>query len=71
MSRRPTNATLLGFKTYESGQPALERLFGACGDDMRRFVRALETLDERDFGEPQQDDVARVVEVALRRGCPS
>ena len=70
MSRTPTNATLLGFKTNESGRPALERLFTACGEDMRRFVRALEGLDAAAFGEPQQEDVARVIEVALRRGCP-
>lgn len=70
MSRTPTNATLLGFRTYESGRPALERLFTACGEDMRRFVRALEGLDAAAFGEPQQEDVARVIEVALRRGCP-
>lgn len=71
MSRRPTNATLLGFRTYESGRPVLERLFAACGGDMRRFVGALEALEERDFGEPQQEDVARIVDVAIRRGCPA
>lgn len=70
MSRLPTNATLIGFRTYESGRPELDALFAACGGEIRRFVLAVAATEAKLFDEPQQDDVAKVLTKLAKRGCP-
>jgi predicted aminopeptidase len=71
MARMPNNATLIGFRTYESGDAELEALHVACGRDMRRFVKAVATADAKLFDEPQQEDVAKVLAKLVKRGCPT
>jgi len=70
MARMPTNATLIGFKTYESGHEELAALLAACGGEMGRFVRAVAKAEASLFDEPQQDDVAKVLAKLASRGCP-
>jgi predicted aminopeptidase len=70
MARQPNNATLMGFRTYESGHDELVALHAACGQDMRRFLKAIATVNEKSFDEPQQEDVGKVVRAIIARGCP-
>jgi predicted aminopeptidase len=68
------NAQLAGYKTYDTGGPAFERLRGACGGSWPRFLDALATLEGADFGRPQREDFDDVIvrlaarEAARRRG---
>jgi predicted aminopeptidase len=71
-ARRPiNNATLLGYRTYDTGKPAFERLLAACGRDWRRFVAAVSTVQEKDFPKAQLEDFTEVVEALATRGCTS
>jgi predicted aminopeptidase len=60
------NATLSGYRTYDTGGPAFERLFEACGQDFRRFLRAVKAAQ---FASPQMEDFSPVVESLAAAGC--
>ncbi|MCC6521543.1 MAG: aminopeptidase [Polyangiaceae bacterium] len=67
--RRPiSNATLLGFRTYNSGMRELEGLFSACAGSVPRFMAALGRLRPEDFGAPAQEDIGGVLEPL--KSCP-
>lgn len=70
MARMPNNASLIGFRTYASGEAELKALGAACGGDMRRFVKAVAQTEAKLFDEPQQEDVAKVLDKLAKRGCP-
>jgi predicted aminopeptidase len=70
LARPLNNASLAGFKTYDSGAPAFERLLAACGGSFPRFLGALGTLRAGDFARPQQPDFDAVVDRLARGGCP-
>jgi predicted aminopeptidase len=63
------NAALMGYRTYDAGAPAFERLLAACNGSWRRTLAMLETLDRSSFSRRQQEDVGEVVDRLLRRGC--
>lgn len=69
--RRPlNNARLLGYRTYDAGRPAFERLLSACGGSFPRFMGALAALRPADFGAPQRRDLDPVLDALAARGCP-
>lgn len=55
------NATLVGARVYGAGLPELGALFESCGRDWPRFWKAIRSLDSKDFGEKQQEDLAPVL----------
>lgn len=68
--RRPvSNATLAGFRAYHGGSKAFEKLFAACGSDMRRMIQASRTVKETDFPAPQTQKLEGVVDRVIERGC--
>jgi predicted aminopeptidase len=60
------NASLAGYRTYDTGGPAFERLFDVCEHDFGRFLKAVQTLE---FPTPQMEDFSPVVEQRAERGC--
>ncbi len=50
------NATLVGFKTYQGAEAALERAFSKCGSDWRRFLASLSRIRES-FRMPHQSEL--------------
>ena len=68
-ARPLNNASIAGFKTYDTGGPAFERLLSSCGGSWPRFLRALRGLEPSDFGEPQREEFDEVVDRLARRGC--
>jgi len=67
--RRPNNAFLIGFKTYNAGYEPFVALHKACDGDWPRFLAAVSSLDEDDFAEELQEDLAPVLEPLTRAGC--
>jgi predicted aminopeptidase len=63
------NAALSGYRTYEQGIPAFERLLEACGRSWPRLMMTLHTLGEADFAQPQQQEFDDVIDRLTRRGC--
>jgi predicted aminopeptidase len=68
-TRPLNNAVLAGFRTYDSGVPALERLLEACGGSFARMLHAVGTLGPSDFSRPQQNPFDDVVDRLARNGC--
>jgi predicted aminopeptidase len=69
--RRPlNNASLAGYRTYDSGAAELERLFAACQESWPRFFAALGALSAADFDRPQQESFGPVIDRLAARGCP-
>jgi predicted aminopeptidase len=52
-----TNATLVGFKTYNTGDADFASLLSACGGDWRRFWSAVTTVDSSSFDREQEEDL--------------
>jgi predicted aminopeptidase len=67
-TRTLTNASLVQFKTYHSGEEELRALFEACGGDMKRFVTRLEGLRGQRL-EVEQDEPARILRPLVEEGC--
>ena len=70
LPRPLSNAALAGFRTYDSGRPAFERLLAACGGSWPRFLRAIRSVGPTDFARPQQEDFDEVVDRLTGKGCP-
>ena len=52
--RRPiTNATVVQFKTYDDSDRGFAKLFERSGNDLRRFLKSLETASKTRFQEDQ------------------
>jgi predicted aminopeptidase len=71
LTKRPNNATLIGFKLYQVGKDDFSELFAACGYSWRRFLTAASSLESEDFGEPQRAEFGPVVAALRERGCPT
>jgi predicted aminopeptidase len=67
--RPPNNATLAGYRTYDAGGPAFERLLAACQGSLPRLLAAVATLRPRDFGTPQREDFDDVLDRLAAAGC--
>jgi predicted aminopeptidase len=69
--KRPiNNATLIQFKTYNSGQEELASLLLACGGDWPRFIASLKTLETTSFPKPQESEVGKLVLPLVEARCP-
>jgi predicted aminopeptidase len=69
--KRPiNNATLAGFRTYDSGTAELERLLAACGGSWPRFFGALGILPGMDLARARQGEIAEFVGRLASKGCP-
>jgi predicted aminopeptidase len=64
--RTLNNAALAGYRTYDTGGPAFERLLEACGGDFKRFLGALRGLQ---LATPQMDDFSAPVDALAQKGC--
>lgn len=65
---RPNNASLQGFKTYNSGRESLPALFAACDGSWPRFLDAVRAVARAAFREPHQEDLDAVI-LGLRDRC--
>ncbi len=69
MTRALGNATLIQYKTYNSGQEELAQLLDACGGDYPRFVKTLKTLESATFAKAQEQDVGKLVAPLVAGKC--
>ena len=70
-TRPINNATLIQYRTYNSGQDELASLLDACGSDWRRFISSLKGLETTSFAKPQEDDVGKLVAPLIEAHCPT
>jgi len=63
------NATLAGYRTYDTGGPAFERLLTACRGSFPRMLKTLSGLRAADFGQAQREDFGDVIDRLTARGC--
>lgn len=63
------NATLAGYRTYDSGGEAFERLLRACDGRWPRLLAAVGGLRSEDFGAPQQAHFEAVLDRLAAAGC--
>ena len=69
LSLVPNNASLLGFKTYNSGLPELAALKEKC-QTWPKFFAAIESLDARSFPREQEEDIGPVITRLAAAACP-
>jgi predicted aminopeptidase len=69
-NRPINNATLIQYKTYNSGQLELGQLLEACANDFPRFIRTLKRLESSKFEREQESDVGKVVRPLIDARCP-
>jgi predicted aminopeptidase len=68
-AKRPiSNATLVQFATYHSGEAELARLFETCGKDVRRMLATLRRIQGRAHAD-QEEDVGQLVRPMLGEAC--
>ena len=60
--RALNNAVLGGFRTYDTGVPAFERLLARCEGSWPRFLDALKTLSPAAFGDAPRDDLDAILD---------
>lgn len=58
---QPNNASLLGFKVYNTGRSEFEALYQGCGRRWAPFFAAIKSLEEKDFGAPQLEEIGPVI----------
>lgn len=68
LRRRYNNADLAGYRTYDTGRPAFERLRRACGG-LPKFLEAVRSLEPSDFASAQQQQFDEVVDALAARAC--
>jgi predicted aminopeptidase len=74
-ARPLNNAALAGYRTYDTGSAAFERLLAASGGSWRAFLDAVGTLRADDFARPQAERFEDAIEKlaarqTLRAGGP-
>jgi predicted aminopeptidase len=69
LARPLNNAALAGYRTYETGVAAFERLLAACQGSWPQFMRAVAALSPSDFGRPQQDDLDAAIDRLAASRC--
>ena len=68
LSWKPNNASLVGFKVYNTGQGEFAALYQACGRRWPPFFAAIKSLKASHFGEEQLEEIDPVIK-ALRASC--
>ena len=58
---QPNNASLLGFKVYNTGRSEFQALYQACGQRWAPFFAAIKSLKADDFGAAQLEDISSVI----------
>lgn len=56
------NAVLSGYRTYDTGGPAFERLLHRCDDDLKTFMATVKQLEPSSFPSPQMEDFSPVID---------
>jgi predicted aminopeptidase len=69
IKRDINNATLIQYKTYNTGQTQFEELFAACQKDWKRFLSSLQTLRPESFKGTQQENLSTVLKPLVERKC--
>jgi predicted aminopeptidase len=69
-TRPINNATLIQYKTYNSGQAELGTLLAACGGDWPRFISTLKRLETASLPKAQESEVGKLVAPLIEAGCP-
>jgi predicted aminopeptidase len=67
--REINNATLIQYKTYNTGTPEFEALWKSCGGDGHRFMLAVQVLTSDSFKKPQQEDLSSVLLPLVAANC--
>jgi predicted aminopeptidase len=68
--RRPlNNAVLAGYRTYDTGIPAFERLLAACSGSWPRLFRTLGALADSGFVRPQEEEFDAEIDRVTHGGC--
>jgi predicted aminopeptidase len=68
--RTLTNASLVQFKTYHSGEEELAELLLTCGGDVKRLVAMVSAWQHERFG-TDQEDPAKMLRPLIAKGCAS
>lgn len=68
LSWKPNNASLVGFKVYNTGQAEFAALYEACGHKWAPFFAAIKSLKASNFGKEQLEEIDPVIK-ALRPKC--
>jgi predicted aminopeptidase len=68
-TRRPNNAALIGFRTYNTGFDDFDALRVACGGSWPRFLAAVKSIRSSDFSQPLAEDFASAVQPLVKAGC--
>lgn len=68
-TRRPNNAALIGFRTYNTGFDDFEALRKACGGSWPRFLAAVKSIRPDDFTQPLAEDFGSAVQPLVKAGC--
>lgn len=66
-TREFNNASIIGYKTYDTGAEHFESAFKRCKNDMRRFVEEVGKITEKDFSGLQTSELA----APLAKACTS
>jgi predicted aminopeptidase len=64
------NATLAGYRTYDTGAEAFERLLAACQGRWGRLLGTVAGLRSEDFGLAQQEHFDALLDRLAAAGCP-
>lgn len=65
---KPNNASLVGFKVYNTGQKEFAALYEACGKKWAPFFAAIKSLKASDFGQEQLEEIDPVI-TRLQSAC--
>jgi predicted aminopeptidase len=67
--REINNATLIQYKTYDTGQADFEKLLKECHSDWNRFMTSLGKLNPSSFSQPQQSDFSSAIRPLIQSHC--
>jgi predicted aminopeptidase len=67
--REINNATLVQFKTYNTGFGEFEQIFATCGKDWSRFWKKMREVTSGHFPRAQSQDLVPILRKLLEAGC--
>ena len=68
--KRPiNNATLIQYKTYNSGEAELATLLTTCNGDWPRFIKTLKQLEKKPQEKEQISDIGTLIAPLIAGGC--
>ena len=69
LKRDINNATLIQYKTYNTGESEFQTLLIQCGFDWSRFLMSMKRLKPESFTQPQQETFKAVLSTAIQANC--